>query len=220
MSTVAAEPIAPVESSPEGDAPVAEAPNLPNPTSGEFRRRFTVADLDRLDAVGFFRPGERFELIEGDLVPMSRIKGPHARCVGQLNEDLIFGLARRAIVRVQDPIHISEKCEPEPDLAVAHLRDDRYQTGHPGPADLFLVIEVMDTSGPYDRGVKIPLYAGAGIVETWLIDLPGDLIEVHRNPVEGAYSERLLFRRGQTVAPQAFPDLVLTVDSILSRPES
>ena len=201
----------------EGE-PMADAP------SGEevpaYRRRFTVADVRRLDQLGFFRPEERVELIDGDLVVMSRIGSFHAGCTKGLARRFILALGDRATVGVQDPIRLSDQFEPEPDISVARYREDNYASAHPGAADLFLVVEIMDTSGPYDRGVKLPRYAREGVPETWLVDLWGGFIERHRRPIDGSYSERFLLHRGQTISPEAFPDLVLTVDSILSRPES
>ena len=76
--------------------------------------------------------------------------------------------AGRAQVRVQNPIRLGEHNEPQPDLALVQ-RGGSYGSAHPGPADVFLVLEVADTTLAADRGVKMPLYARAGIPEAWLI---------------------------------------------------
>jgi Uma2 family endonuclease len=81
-------------------------------------------------------------------------------------------------VRVQNPVEIPGYDEPEPDLAIVHLRPDRYRQRHPRPEDVVLVVEVADTTAQYDREVKIPLYARAGIPEAWLVDLTADRLEV------------------------------------------
>lgn len=182
------------------------------------RRLFTVAEFERMAELSILADQERVELIEGEIVVMSRIKSRHARCTSVLARDVILGLGKRAYVSVQNPIRLSDMTEPEPDLAVARPRDDEYATAHPTPADLLLVIEVMETSADYDRRVKPPLYAREGIPETWLVDLDEPpLIEVYRRPNNGRYTEMQTYFPGQTIAPEAFPDVVLAVDDILGR---
>ena len=104
---------------------------------------------------------------------MVAIGGRHAACVSRLNDWFLPRLPRTAAVRVQDPIRLPPRTEPEPDLVIVHRRADFYASGHPGPEDIFLVIEVSDTTLGYDRGVKLPLYAAAGIPKpgssTWSI---------------------------------------------------
>ena len=191
----------------------------PSLSSSDFRKRFTIAELETLYELGFIDEDvERYELIDGDLIAMSRILEPHASCVNRLNMKIPERLGTRVTCLVHNPIYISETSQPQPDFAIAHRREDGYLV-HARPDELYLVIEVMDSSGPKDRRVKIPLYARAGIRETWLIDIPGLLIEQHRNPVDGVYSERLILRPGQSIAPAAFPELVLTVSDILGLPE-
>lgn len=190
-------------------------------TSADFRYRFTIADFERLHLLGFIDEDEqRFELLDGDLIPISRLLPPHASCVNRLTRLFTLGLGLRASVVVQNPIVLAERVQPQPDLTVARFREDGYEAAHPRPEDVELVVEVMDSTHRRDRGVKLPLYAGKALRETWLVDLPGGILEVHRKPVAGVYSEILLLRRGQSIAPEAFPDLVLAVDTILGRAES
>jgi Uma2 family endonuclease len=86
---------------------------------------------------------------------------------------------------------------------------------NPGPDDVLLAVEVMDTSADTDRRVKLPLYARAGIAETWLPDLTTDRVETFRRSTTTGYGEAATLERSQRLAPQAFPDLVLTVDDLL-----
>lgn len=73
-----------------------------------------------------------------------------------------------ALVSTQNPIRLEDFSEPEPDIALLRLRDDFYRDAHTPPADVLLIIEVADTTLAYDRQVKMPLYAKAGIGEAWL----------------------------------------------------
>lgn len=98
-----------------------------------------------------------------------------------------------------------------------------YAAGDPGPADVLLVIEVADTTRDYDRQVKLPLYARAGIAEAWLLDLQGDMLEVHRDPGPDGYTLIRQYHRGERVAPAALPDLDLPdldlpIDDLLPAP--
>ncbi|MDQ3653305.1 MAG: Uma2 family endonuclease, partial [Acidobacteriota bacterium] len=96
-------------------------------------------------------------------------------------------------------------------------RDDFYSQANPQPADVLLIIEVADSSVEYDREIKMPLYAQAGIPEVWLINLPKDTLEIYSQPLGEAYREIRLVKRGETLTAQTISSLALTIkaDSIL-----
>lgn len=181
---------------------------------GVSRRRFTSAEYHAMAEAGIFSEDERVELIAGEIVRMAPIGSRHAGCVKRLNRGL-SPLGDRALVSVQDPISLGPSLEPEPDLAILRLREDDYTRSHPTPAEVFLVIEVADFSLDYDRDVKIPLYAQAGIPEAWLVNLLQREIHVYRAPSENGYREVGTLRPGDRLSPQAFPDFVLSVEAIL-----
>jgi Uma2 family endonuclease len=108
-----------------------------------------------------------------------------------------------------------ERSEPQPDVALLKPRPDFYAGLHPGPDDVLLLVEVMEHSAAYDREVKVPLYARFGIPEVWLVDLEEEVVEVYQAPSPQGYQRAARFGRGDRLAPQAFPDLVLMVDEIL-----
>ena len=176
------------------------------------RRRFTADEFHRMAEAGILAEDERVELLDGEIVQMSPIGPRHAWCTKRLNR-IFAPLSQRAIVSVQDPIHLDEGSEPEPDLAL--LRPGTSEERHPRPADVLLVIEVMSSSVVVDRGIKVPLYAGAGLAELWLVDLTADRIEVHRDPSASGYRLIQIFGRGQSVSPLFAPDFAIDVDAIL-----
>lgn len=178
-------------------------------------RRFTVDEYYRMAEAGILAPGERVELIEGEIVAMAAIGSRHAGCVNSLNRLLVRGLDERAVVSVQNPVRLSDMSEPEPDVAVLRPRADRYAEAHPGPPEVLLIIEVSDTTAAFDREVKGPLYARAGVQDFWLVDIDGDRVEVHRDPTPGAYRDIRRHGRGATLRPLAFPELDLPVNDIL-----
>jgi Uma2 family endonuclease len=110
---------------------------------------------------------------------------------------------------------LGEYSEPQPDLALLKLDPDFYAREHPSPADVLLVVEVMDSSASYDREVKVPLYARFAIPETWLVDVAQGSIEVYRAPGPEGYRQVRTLRRGMRLSPQAFPELSVTVDALL-----
>jgi Uma2 family endonuclease len=179
-----------------------------------LKHRFTVEDYHRMGEAGVFSENDRVELIDGEIVVMTPIGSPHSGKVGWLNGLFTPHLVGRAFVNVQNPVVLGPRSEVQPDLAILHLRRDHYERSHPRPEDVFLLIEVSDTSLDYDRTVKIPLYATAGIPEVWIVELAAKCIEVYRQPGADGYQDVRRFTRGQSLTPQAFPDLVLSVDEI------
>jgi hypothetical protein len=178
--------------------------------------RFTVHDYHRMREAGIFHEDDRVELLEGEMVEMAPIGPGHAGGVNRLlNAFLPIQLERRAILSVQNPIRLGEHSEPQPDLALLRPRPDFYAHEHPGPQDILLVVEMMESSAGYDRAVKVPLYARFGIPETWLVDLEQGRIEVYRAPGPEGYREGHTRGRSEHVSPQAFPQLTLMVEEIL-----
>jgi Uma2 family endonuclease len=179
------------------------------------RYRFTVDEYDRMAEAGIFDEDSRVELLDGVIVKMAAIGNRHGGVVKWLLHWFEQNLAGRAVVSVQDPVRLSRYSEPQPDLALLRPRADFYRTAHPMPADTFLVVEVADTTLQTDRTTKLPLYAKDGIPEVWIVNLPDGLIEIYRRPGPGGYQEIRLARPGETVAPEAFPDLQVLVADII-----
>lgn len=176
---------------------------------------FTVADYHRLAEVGILHEDDRVELLDGQVVVMSPIGPRHAGCVDRLNRLLVRAVGDLAVVRVQNPVVLGRSAEPEPDLALLRPPIERYATAHPRPHDVTLVIEVADTSLEYDRGIKLPLYAAAGIPEAWLVDLEGERILLYRSPGPDGYAEVVTASRGESISPAELPGAVMDVGMIL-----
>jgi Uma2 family endonuclease len=164
---------------------------------------------------GVLTPDDRVELIEGEIVKMSPIGSPHAACVARLARLLQIVAVEKAIVWVQNPVRLNEFSEPVPDLALLKPRKDYYAARHPTPADALLVIEVADTTLLKDRNVKIPLYARARIVETWLVNLRKEIIEVYSDLHNGKYRKCRKFKRSEVVESKGVQGLSLKVNEIL-----
>ena len=183
------------------------------------RRRFTADEYHRMAEAGVLRDDDRVELVDGEIVEMTPIGSRHAACVDQLNVLLSRSLAGQGILRVQGPVRLDPHSEPQPDLSVLKSRADYYASAHPGPDDVFLVVEVADASLRYDRDVKVGLYAHAGIRETWLVDLQSKRVDVFTQPTPQGYRASRQLRRGERLASQALPAASLLVDEMLGATE-
>ncbi|HEV8683316.1 MAG TPA: Uma2 family endonuclease [Actinomycetota bacterium] len=177
--------------------------------------RFTVEDYHRMAEAGILGEDDRVELIEGEIVEMPPIGSPHGGTVKALIHLFSKRVGDRALVAAQDPVRLSDFSEPQPDLMLLRRRPDFYRDAHPTPADVLLLVEVADTSAAYDRSVKVPLYAHAGIPEYWLVDLERGVVEVHRSPAGDRYGEVLELAAGARVAPVSLADVELDVGEIL-----
>ena len=177
--------------------------------------KYTVEEYHVMGETGILTGEDRVELIDGEIVQMPPIGSSHQETVDTLNELLVSRFSGVARVRVQGPVHLRDRGEPEPDLMLLRRRAGFYRFAHPEPANTLLVIEVSDTTLRFDRNTKVPYYAHHGIAEVWLVNLPEDTIEVYRNPEGGVYQETLRLRRGDTLSPQAFPEVTLEVGEML-----
>lgn len=179
------------------------------------RRHFTVEEYHRMAGAGILTEDDRVELIDGEILTMTPIGWRHAACVATLIH-LFSPLSRdRAVLWPQNPIGLGPRSEPQPDVTLLRPRRDMYRHAGPRSEDVLLLVEVADTSIAYDRGVKLSLYAAAGIPEVWLVDLEGRAVEVHRAPTPPGVRETQRLLPGEPVSPAAFPDVVLAVAEIL-----
>ena len=153
------------------------------PLAAPARHLISVEAFHRMGETGILGPADRVELIDGEIIDRSPIGALHAAIVDLLARH--FGRSAQAsvFIRCQNPLRLDGLSEPEPDIAILKPRADFYTTGHPGPADALLVIEVADSSLAYDLGIKVPLYARHGIPEVWVIDATTRQTRVFREPV-------------------------------------
>lgn len=180
------------------------------------RRRFTVDDYHRMAKAGILHDDDRVELLDGEIVEMAPIGSRHAFAVNNLTAEFGEQAAGRVVISVQNPVRLSLHSEPQPDLLLLRPPRGRYAESLPGPDDVLLVVEVSDTTASYDRRVKLPRYAAAGIPEAWLVNLPRRSIEVHREPRDGRCQQVTVYRRGDAITLLALPAITVAVNAILS----
>jgi len=151
------------------------------------RQLFTVADYYKMAEAGILSDEQRYELLNGEIIKMSPQRSPHAFAIDFLSEKFVVALAGKMSIRTQGPINLSNNSEPEPDLAIMKLSDRRYKDRHPNPTEIYLVIEVSDSTLAKDQTIKKKLYADAGIPEYWIVNIPEKQVEIYSNPKKGDY---------------------------------
>lgn len=182
---------------------------------GVNRRSFTVAEYERMGQFGIFSENDRVELVCGEIIQMSPIGERHAACVATLTQLITLRLRLSALVWAQNPIVLDDYSEPQPDLAVLKPRGDNYRTSKPTPNDVLVVIEVSDSTLEFDRKVKVPLYADAGIPEAWVVNLPEERIEVYGDPAGGEYQTVRSYARGRRLQSHTLASLRVSVTQVL-----
>lgn len=172
--------------------------------------RFTVEQYERMGEVGILDADVRTELLDGEIVFMSPMGTDHASVVDTIDDYLHERLQGRVAIRIQSPVRLPPRSEPEPDIVVARRRRDRYRSAHPTAEDVLLFIEVAVTSLRFDQLVKLPIYAQQGIVEVWIVDVTGRAVHVHTDPVDGAYRTVRTVTGDDPIVPTALPDVSFT----------
>ena len=178
------------------------------------RHKIDVDNYYRMAEAGILGEDDRVELIEGEIIDMAPIGIDHASTVARLYEALVLAFAGRVTITSQSPIRLDRFSEPEPDFAVLKRREDFYATARPSIDDVLLLIEVANTSLRYDRTVKLPLYARAGIPEVWIVDLQRRIVEAYRAPMSGQYAEATTYRDGDSLALALAPDITLRMSQV------
>ena len=180
-------------------------------------RRFTVDEYYRLQEIGILSEDDHIELIEGEILIMAPKGIKHSASSTRANRWFIRKLGNRAIVRNEQPIHLDDDSEPEPDLVVAAPVEDEYDYHHPIPAEVLLVIEVANSSLAFDRAEKNRLYARAGIIQYCILNLRDRTIEDYRHPGRRGYRSKEIYTEKQRFNLVAFPDIKVRVAELLPR---
>jgi Uma2 family endonuclease len=182
-------------------------------------KRFTLDEYHRLAELGFFHEDEHIELINGEIIKMASKGTAHETCLRNLLRELPKLVGDRATLQSQAPITLPPNSEPEPDFAIVQNKDDNYLSSHPAPTDVFLVIEVADSSLAYDQDVKIPLYAKAGIGDYWIFNLFDYHLECYSEPYldnlgKYGYSTKRIVLPNHVLPLPGFPDLSLDLSRV------
>ena len=177
-------------------------------------RLFNVDEYLAMETAGILHEDDRIELMDGRIIVMAPINEYHVGCTGWLTMLLTPPLVGRALVQVGGPIYLNDHSAPQPDFALVRMRPIT-DVSRSYPPDVYCAIEVADTSLSYDRGPKLARYAAAGIPEVWIANLRTREVTIYTNPAGDQYANARTYRPGETVSPQAFPDIILAVNDFM-----
>ena len=185
---------------------------VPEGTSagGDAGLRFTVDEYLALGAAGILTKEERVELLDGEIIQMAPIGNRHLNSVDWLADLMRDAVGAGAMVRVQGSIQLDDASAPQPDIAVIRRRSIN-DIGPVLPSDVYLLVEVADSSLEFDLGEKLARYAAAGIPEVWVANLRDRELVVNTEPDGSAYATVRVVPLDGMVSPQAFPDATLAV---------
>lgn len=178
-------------------------------------KRWTVNDYHRMDELGILDSSERTELLSGQITLMAAKGTPHVTSLHLLANAMRAQLGETALVRTQDPVQLDNFSEPEPDLAVVQGAILDYADQHPRSEQVYLVVEVADSTLKQDCGLKARLYAQAGIADYWVLDLNHRQLHIFREPTPIGYTRHLILTEPNQASPLAFPQLSLDLTALL-----
>ncbi len=192
----------------------AEKVYLTGRSAEERKWRWSREDFTRLGELGFFPSDQKFELINGEILPMSPPNPPHSGTINLGYEVIKAAFGEGFCVRTEQPLVLASHSQPQPDLAVCVGKLVDYLSRFPTAAEARLVVEISDSTLDEDRAEKGPLYAAAGIVEYWILNLRDRYLEVYREPDGAEYRARRIYRRGERVSPLAAPAAAVSVSAL------
>jgi Uma2 family endonuclease len=181
------------------------------------KHRFSVTEYYRMAETGVLRPDARVELLDGEIMDMSPIGPFHGGVVNRLTRLFTLHSKGRWLLSPQNPLRLNDRSEPEPDVMLLRPSPDDYTNRHPQAEDVFLLVEVSDSSLAIDVEKKLPLYGRAGVAEVWIVNLEEGAIEIYREPHFNGYGARTILRPGDQARPLAFPEVVVDVAELLKR---
>jgi Uma2 family endonuclease len=194
-------------------APVSiESPPPSSEAVAATRRLFTTDEYHRMIEIGIFDRDENFELINGEILKMATMGPPHIFCIGRLNRLLVRQVGDEILVHVQVPVQMPTYSEPEPDFSLVRANYDVRVT--PKIADVYLVMEISDSSRRVDRVIKLPLYAAVGIPEAWIFDVNARRVERFTDPTPDGYKTIQTAGPGQTLASTVLPQVRIPIDEV------
>ena len=189
--------------------------------AGATTRRFNVDEYYKLAEASILDKYDRVELVDGEIIEMAPIGSYHNGSVNALTRIFVKSVPDDVIVQVQGPLRVDDTTVFQPDLAILRPKEDEYFETIPAPDDVRLVIEVSDSTEVYDRNVKLPKYAQAGVPEVRLANLPHGFIDKFVDPdtATGRYRSVMRHSRGQRIVPAQLRGVAVEVSDVLRRAE-
>lgn len=177
-------------------------------------RLWTVDEYHRMIEAEILTTSDRVELLEGQILEISPQQPPHAATTQWSFNYLSSLFVGQAFLRMQLPITLCPNSEPEPDIAVVRIDPRNYLDHHPTPNEIFLLIEVADSTLNRDCKLKASTYAKANIVDYWVVDVNGRRVYIFRQPGETNYQQEMILDEHTTISLLAFPDIAVQISCL------
>ncbi|MEG3876581.1 Uma2 family endonuclease [Microcoleus sp. herbarium7] len=178
-------------------------------------RKWTVKEYHKLGEMGFFHPEERVELLSGNIITISA-KGTANTSATRLTANVLRDiLGNQVDVYYKSPIALDDNSEPEPDIAAVRIDPFDYATHHPTPSEVYLIIEVADSSLTFDREIKAKIYARSGIADYWVLNVNERQLHVFREPAVDGYQSEVILGENRNISPLQFPAVNIAIQAML-----
>ena len=168
--------------------------------------QFSLEKYEQMIDVGIINENTKVELLEGRLYNTMPVSQEHIYTVMEVSERLKEALGKKVKLLVQSPINIPPDGAPEPDIALLKPTPEIYRQRKPEAGDVLLLVEVSKSTLDFDREVKLPVYAQAGVKEVWIINLVAKQLETYRQPENNLYRQVMTYDLGSKAALLAFPE--------------
>ncbi|MCL1470752.1 Uma2 family endonuclease [Argonema antarcticum] len=178
-------------------------------------RLFTAKEYHFMAEAGILNADERVELLAGQIIKMLAKGTAHSAATTRTEKLLESRLENQALVRVQEPVQLDDYSEPEPDIALVIPDRMYYEDHHPTPSEVYLIIEVADTTLSRDLEFKAGIYARSGIADYWVLDVNNRQLHIFREPSQNGYQSELILSDSGSVSLLAFPNVIITVGEML-----
>ena len=178
-------------------------------------RRITVGEYDAMIESGVFDENDQVELLNGAIVEKMPKGNSHSAATDRIAKFFDRNFNEILFVRNQNPIWLDEFSEPEPDIVLATLKADEYENSHPTAKEIYLIMEVSDSTLSYDRNTKGEAYARAGIRQYLVLNVQEKTLEDYREPGADGFQSKQTLRAGQEFNLVSFPDISLKVNDFL-----
>ncbi len=193
---------------------VLEATITKTSSNGVKPHLITVDRYNRMIEAGVYTENDRIELLNGEIIE-TMPKGPKHSVLNDVVLELFKEkLGGKIYARSQNPIILDNFSEPEPDIVLVEPPSKKYLQSHPTPADIFLIMEISDTTLIYDREAKARAYSRNGIRQYLLLNLQNETIEDFREPGADGYEFKRTLRKGDVFNLVAFPEIEINLDDL------
>lgn len=178
-------------------------------------RQITVEQYDAMIENGVFDENDQIELLNGVIIEKMPKGTNHANFNDIIATLLIQQLGDKVCVRNQNPVWLDKFSEPEPDIVLVEPPFQKYFKAHPTPKEIYLILEVSDSTLGYDRNTKGEAYSRAGVCQYIVLNVQEKLLEDYREPSADGFQSKQTYCAGQKFNLVAFPDISLSVDDLL-----